>query len=132
MVMKFKQPPGNVRKSLIGLGVFAIATSFVYFPLHRLGYLPPVADLWDVLCFNGCSDEDFTTITARSYMNYPASKEDGVSNSPSKLTQDFRRFLCPSCRIEPVCLRLLVELVEPRHPQSSRRVPSPGCELVAT
>ena len=73
MAMNVKKRPGKVRKSLIGLGVFAIATCSVYFPLHRIGYLPPLADLWDILCLNGCTDEDYTSIAARSFLNYDKS-----------------------------------------------------------
>jgi lipoprotein-anchoring transpeptidase ErfK/SrfK len=47
-----------------------IATCCLYFPLQRLGYLPPVADLFDVLCWNGCPDEDYTSIATRSLLNY--------------------------------------------------------------
>ena len=68
--MNVKKRPGKVKNSLIGLGVFAIATGSAYFLLYRSGYLPPLAELWDVLCLNGGTDENSTTIAPRSFLNY--------------------------------------------------------------
>ncbi len=70
MAMNVKKRPGKVKNSLIGLGVFAIATGSAYFLLYRSGYLPPLAELWDVLCLNSCTDENSTTIAPRSFLNY--------------------------------------------------------------
>lgn len=70
MAKSVKKRPGNVRKTLFCLGVFAIATCAIYFPLHRKGYLPPLTALWDVICLNSCQDNYAKSIARRGFLNY--------------------------------------------------------------
>ena len=63
MATTLKIRPDKVKKTLLYLGAFLIATCGLYFPLTRKAYIPPLPYLWDILCLNGCSDQDSASLS---------------------------------------------------------------------
>lgn len=63
MATTIKIRPDKVKKTLLYLGVFLITICGLYFPLSRKGYIPPLPYLWDILCLNGCLDQDSASLS---------------------------------------------------------------------